>query len=62
VNLNPSDVIHFLLMGALVYFIVLHGLYFFFIILGAIGQKNYHQGIQFGEFKRISESPLTLPI
>lgn len=61
-NLNPSDVIHFLLMGALVYFIVLHGLYFFFIILGAIGQKNYHQGIQFGEFKRISESPLTLPI
>jgi len=61
-NITPAVVIHMLLMAAFIYFIVLHCFYFFFITLGALGQRSYHQGIQFGEFKRISESPLSMPI
>lgn len=61
-NITPAVVIHMLLMAAFIYFIVLHCFYFFFIALGALGQRSYHQGIQFGEFKRISESPLSMPI
>ena len=52
----------FLIEAILVYFLLMHGIYFVLIILGAWEQKKYHQGIHFGEFKRISESSLTLPI
>ena len=51
-----------LIEGILVYFLLMHLIYLLLIILGALEQKKYHQGIHFGEFKRISESKLTLPI
>ena len=44
-----------------VYYIVLHGSYLFFIFIGALEQRRYHKAIQFGEFKRISESSFTIP-
>ena len=55
-------VLDFLIRMILIYYIVIHGIYFILIILGAFEQKNYHQGIQFREFKRISTSPLTPPV
>ena len=45
-----------------VYFIVMHGLYLLLIVIGATQLKRYHQGIQFGDFQRISQSPLSLPV
>lgn len=45
-----------------VYFILMHGLYLLLILIGATQLKRYHQGIQFGDFQRISQSPLSLPI
>jgi cellulose synthase/poly-beta-1,6-N-acetylglucosamine synthase-like glycosyltransferase len=51
-----------LIEGIFVYFLLMHGIYLLLIVLGALEQKKYHQGIHFGEFKRISESALTLPI
>ncbi len=55
-----------LLMGALfvilVYYIALHGTYFVLILLGSWQLRRYQHGIHYGTFKRIAESPLTLPI
>lgn len=48
--------------GIFVYFLLMHGIYLLLILLGAWEQRKYHQGIRFGEFKRISESKLTLPV
>lgn len=45
-----------------IYFIVMHGIYFLLIILGMFAQKKYHSGIQLGEFKRIENSTLSLPV
>lgn len=45
-----------------IYFILMHGLYLLLIMIGATQLKRYHQGIQFRDFQRISESPLSLPI
>lgn len=45
-----------------IYFLVMHGIYLLLIFLGAVEQKKYHKGINFGELKKISESHLTLPI
>lgn len=57
-----SHVVDISLEVIFIYFLAMHGIYFFFIFLGALGQRRHHQGIQFGEFKRISDSSLTLPI
>ncbi len=57
-----SNVIDITLKTVFIYFIVMHVIYFFFIFLGALGQRRHHRGILFGEFKRISDSSLTLPI
>ena len=55
-------VLDILIMVILVYYLMMHGIYFLLIVLGALEQKRFHQGIQFGEFKRISQSPLTPPV
>ncbi|MEI8187238.1 MAG: glycosyltransferase [Chlorobiaceae bacterium] len=61
-NMELMMVLDILIRIILVYFIAMHGIYFFLIVIGAVEQKRYHQGIQFLEFKRISESRLTPPV
>jgi cellulose synthase/poly-beta-1,6-N-acetylglucosamine synthase-like glycosyltransferase len=58
--LNNS--VHLIIQIILFYFITLHLIYFVLIILGFRKQRKYQDAIVFGEFKRIAESPLTLPI
>ncbi|NTW52708.1 MAG: glycosyltransferase family 2 protein [Chlorobiaceae bacterium] len=62
--MTPSfmAVLDLLIRMILIYYIAIHGIYFILIILGAFEQKKFHQAIQFREFKRISESPLTPPV
>lgn len=55
-------VLDILIRTILIYYLTMHGIYLLLILLGAFEQKRYHQGIQFREFKRISQSPLTPPI
>ena len=50
-----------LLNALFIYYGVLHGLYLMLILLGATQLRRYHQGIHVGDFRRIAESPLTLP-
>lgn len=51
-----------LLDSIFVYYITLHGIYLLLILIGITQLRRYHQGINFGEFQRISESALTLPV
>jgi cellulose synthase/poly-beta-1,6-N-acetylglucosamine synthase-like glycosyltransferase len=51
----------FLLNSIVVYYVLLHGLYLVLILLGATQMRRYHLGIRVGDFRRIAESPLTLP-
>lgn len=55
-------ILEIVIKAIFVYFILMHGLYLLLILIGATQLKRYHQGIQFGDFQRISESPLSLPI
>jgi cellulose synthase/poly-beta-1,6-N-acetylglucosamine synthase-like glycosyltransferase len=51
-----------LLLGLIFgYYICLHGIYLLLILIGATQLRHYQLGITFGEFKRIADSPLTLP-
>lgn len=50
-----------LLNGIFIYYALLHGLYAMLIVIGATQLRRYHQGINVGDFRRIAESPLTLP-
>lgn len=56
-----TDTLILLLNGIFVYYVVLHGLYLLLIVLGATQLRRYHQHINIGDFRRIAESPLTLP-
>lgn len=55
-------ILEIVIKAIFVYFILMHGLYLLLILIGATQLKRYHQGIQFGDFQRISQSPLSLPI
>ncbi len=55
-------VLEILIRIILIYYLTMHGIYLVLILLGSAEQKRYHQGIQFREFKRISQSPLTPPV
>jgi len=44
------------------YYTALHGTYFVLIVIGLTQMRRYQQGIVFGDFKRIAESQLTMPI
>ena len=48
--------------GIFIYFILMHGVYFCLIVLGFSEQRHYHEGIQVGDFRRIEESDLSLPV
>ena len=54
--------VELLIRAIFIYYIALHGLYLFLMLLGASQHRRYQQGINFGEFRRISESPLSLPV
>lgn len=51
-----------LIYGIFVYYIVLHGIYMLLILVGSTQIQRYYDGIRFGDFKRISESSLSLPV
>jgi len=51
-----------IVISIFVYYILMHSVYFYLIVLGFIEQRRYHQGIQTGDFKRIYESELSLPV
>jgi len=55
-------IIHYLIYAIFIYYIALHGLYLMLIIIGATQLRRHSQGISYGEFRRIADSPLTLPI
>jgi cellulose synthase/poly-beta-1,6-N-acetylglucosamine synthase-like glycosyltransferase len=43
------------------YYLCLHGIYLLLILIGTTQLRRYQLGISFGEFRRIADSPLTLP-
>jgi cellulose synthase/poly-beta-1,6-N-acetylglucosamine synthase-like glycosyltransferase len=49
-------------MGIFIYYILMHSVYFGLIVLGFIEQRRYHDGILIGDFRRIEESGLSLPV
>ena len=61
-NTDLMTVLNILITLIFIYFVVMHGIYFLLILLGFFAQKRYHHGIQFREFKRISQSPLSPPV
>lgn len=61
-NIDWKLVTQIFLISIFVYYIVLHGSYLAFILIGASQQKRYHQAIQFGEFKSISQSTFSMPV
>jgi cellulose synthase/poly-beta-1,6-N-acetylglucosamine synthase-like glycosyltransferase len=50
-----------LILAVFVYYIGLHGTYLLLIVIGALELRKYHLEINFGEFQRIADSPLTTP-
>ena len=61
-NIDWKFATYLFLQCIFVYYIVLHGSYLAFIAIGAYQQKRYHKAIQFGEFKRMSESSFSMPV
>ena len=55
-------IIHILIWLILAYYIALHSLYFLLILLGATQRRRYTRAITFGEFERIAESRLSMPV
>ncbi len=45
-----------------IYYIMMHSVYFCLIVIGFREQRRYHLGIQAGDFRRIEESTLSLPV
>lgn len=56
------NTIRILIWVILVYYVLLHLIYFLLMVLGALQARHYRQGITFSEFRRIGESHLTMPI
>ncbi len=54
--------IHILLWVILAYYIALQGIYLMLVLLGATQARSYRSGITFAEFRRIGESPLSMPV
>jgi cellulose synthase/poly-beta-1,6-N-acetylglucosamine synthase-like glycosyltransferase len=61
-NTDMMAVLNIIIILIFIYFILMHGSYFLLILIAVFAQKRYHRGIQFREFKRISESPLSPPV
>ena len=55
-------IIHYLIYAVFAYYVLLHGLYLFLILIGATQLRHHSRGITFGEFQRIADSSLTMPM
>ncbi|UXI66642.1 glycosyltransferase family 2 protein [Tahibacter amnicola] len=53
--------VHAIMMLIFGYYMCLHGIYLLLILIGATQLRRYHLGINYGDFKRIAESQLTMP-
>jgi cellulose synthase/poly-beta-1,6-N-acetylglucosamine synthase-like glycosyltransferase len=53
--------LHLLLMVIFGYYLSLHASYLILIVVGALQLRKYQLEINFGEFQRIADSPLTTP-
>ena len=56
------NAIHILLWVILAYYIVLQTIYLLLVLIGSTQVRRYHRGITFAEFRRIGESPLSMPV
>ena len=56
------NIIHILLWVILAYYIVLQTIYLLLVLIGSTQVRRYHRGITFAEFRRIGESPLSMPV
>ena len=54
--------IHHLIFAVFVYYVCLHGLYLILILIGSTQLRRHSRGISYGEFQRIADSPLTMPM
>lgn len=54
--------IHYLIYAIFLYYIALHSIYLMLILIGATQLRRHSQGISYGEFQRIADSSLTMPI
>ena len=59
---TATQIFSIVVMAIFIYYILMHGVYFCLIVLGFIEQRRYHDGIQVGDFRRIEESGLSLPV
>ncbi len=59
--MTASATVIWLLQAIFVYYCVLYVLYMLLIMLGATQLQRYQRSINIGDFRRIAESPLTLP-
>jgi len=57
-----TQIFSVVVIAIFVYYILMHSVYFFLIVIGFIEQRRYHDGIQAGDFRRIEESGLSLPV
>ncbi len=56
-----TTVVEVLLYAILIFYLCLHGSYLLLILLGTVSMRRYNRSINFGDFKRIADSQLTLP-
>ena len=56
------NIIQILLWVILAYYIVLQTIYLLLVLIGSTQVRRYHRGITFAEFRRIGESPLSMPV
>lgn len=61
-NIDLATVVIVALLVIFMFYVALHGSYLLLIVLGAFGLRDYNRRINFGEFERIADSELTLPI
>jgi cellulose synthase/poly-beta-1,6-N-acetylglucosamine synthase-like glycosyltransferase len=56
------NTLHIILWFILIYYVALHAIYLFLILLGSVQIRRYYNTITFAEYHRIANSPLTMPI
>jgi cellulose synthase/poly-beta-1,6-N-acetylglucosamine synthase-like glycosyltransferase len=56
------NTLHAILWFILIYFVVLHAIYFLLILIGATQIRRYYDSITFAEYHRIASSSLTMPV
>ena len=56
------NILLILLWLILVYYVVLHAVYFLLLLIGSFQLRKYHRAITFAEFDRIARSHLSMPV